>query len=746
MAILPRILPVSVALLGTSVLHAEDAPAKPDDAPQQEQGQRNLKDIVVTGVVPSPYTPPSVASITSLPAPLKEMPITVDTVSAEFIDDTSARRVRDLVGYVPGVNASDDSGATGDLLNIRGFDFIYQSYINGMRNLTSYNSSRRFNNIDRIEIFKGPGGVEFGAGDPGGFVNYVTKKPLTTQSTTIGGEAGNDDYFHGYVDTTGPLWRAADASGGDLGVFYRLIGSVDSANSFRYNFHTDGYQIAPSLLWKYAEDSSLLVEFEFNHRDQPYDRGIMYIEGVGFKDNFAPISTSYHEPTDYFNNDNTRTSVYWTHKLDEHVTFRLNAEIDTNRADGNAVRNPYTYLLYIPGTNQWNGDPTLLRTTQDFHQDLWSAQIKPEVLLNFDTGSVSHMGLLGFNYQHTTTDTASRDGFDLRAIDFLHPRYGLPPILLPPVDPSDPTSIPAFARDFRYEEERNEYGLYYQHKADITSSIHLLGGIRYDWYDLDSAVTRNIRANPPAPLQSIQDENLSLRFGGVVDLNKNFSLFAGWSDSFLPQSGVLASGKDPEALEAQAVEFGVKSSFMDDRLQSTLSFYQTKRKNLLEADPNDPTFTYVIPIGTVTVRGAEWSVNGKLTDDLNIQGGLAFMDTEITDTEDLTTYGKKFYNVPDFQAGLWMKYDTSKWLLKGLSVGVGAVYVGDREGDAINSFELPSYVRCDAGLYYQWRNWDFKLTCENLTNERYFLASQGAPDIIQPGSPRFFTFGTSVKF
>ena len=50
------------------------------------------------------------------------------------------------------------------------------------------------------------------------------------------------------------------------------------------------------------------------------------------------------------------------------------------------------------------------------------------------------------------------------------------------------------------------------------------------------------------------------------------------------------------------------------------------------------------------------------------------------------------------------------------------------------------------GLYYRVKNWDFKVTCENLADKRYFLASQGFPDIIQPGAPRTFTFGAQYRF
>lgn len=699
------------------------------------------------GMVPGAYSPPKTTSITGLPVPVKELPVTVNTISAQFLDDMSAKRLRDIVGYVPGVNASDDSGATGDLLNIRGFDFLYQTYINGMRNRTSFNSSRRFANIDRIEIFKGPGGVEFGAGDPGGFVNLVTKKPESVQSTTVGVEAGSYDSIRGFVDTTGPLTRqgapvGADPKSGmsapesdDLGLFYRLIASGDSANSFRDAFHTDGYEIAPSLLWKYAPGSSLLVEFDYQFRDQPYDRGTVYMKGAGFKDNFAPINTSFHEPGDYYNNTNTRTSVYWTNKINDTFTLRVTGEVDTNRGRGVGVRNPYTFLLY-DDNNVWNGSDSVLRTTQNIQQDIWSVGLKPELLINFDTGAVKNTGLLGFNYAHTSTKTATQDGFDLRPISFPVPVYGQPHV------PN--TGIPSIQRNFRFGEELDEYGLYYQHKADFGSRFHLLAGLRYDWYDDDTVSSRNVRTTPIAPLYSISDGNLSYRIGGVVDLTKNFSLYGGYSNSFQPQSGILSDGGSPDALEATAWEAGIKGSFLNDRLQTTLSVYDTERKNLLETDPRDPDF--LIPLGTVDVRGVEFEVTGKVTEDLDVQGGFAFMDTEIKDTEDATTRGNKFYNVPDFQAGLRVRYDTSRWLVKGLSVGAGAVYVGSREGDAINSFELPSYLRFDTGVYYHWRNWDFKLTCENLGDSRYFLASQGSADIIQPGAPRLFTLGATMKF
>lgn len=761
-------LPIALVLAVTATLHAQQSEsarrlAKPAT---ENLGTARLPEVVVTAQEPqTPYGPPPATSFTGLTAPVRELPVTINTVTEQFLSDTSARRVRDIVGYIPGVNASEDSGGTGDLLNIRGFDFIYQTYVNGMRNRLELQASREFSNIQRLEIFKGPGGVEFGAGDPGGFVNYVTKKPQATRSLTLGAEVGGWEYFGGYLDATGPLWTPTlpaptgkdkdgksdgksvpETASSDLGLFYRFIVSTSSANSFRDTFDTDRTLVAPSLLWNYAEGSSVLLEFQFGHHDQPYDRGVIYLEGAGFSGNFAPLNRSYHEPDDFLDTNDTRTSLYWTHKLNDLISLRLTGEVNTSDVVGRGVRSPFTFLLYQDGTNRWNGERTVFRTTQSIEGNHSSYGIKPEVLLNFDTGPLKHSGLLGFNYLTTYINTHSMDGFDLRPIDFKEPIYGLKPTRLPVADPSDPHSIPSGARDFVRAEELEEYGVYYQHKIDLFERVHLLGGVRYDWYEDDQAFTRNQRAVPLPPVEGFSDQNLSWRVGGVIDLCKNVSVFAGYSESFQPQQGVLSNGGNPDALEARSFECGIKANFLDNRFQTTLSIYETERKNLLESDPNDPTFTFVIPLGTVKVRGIELEVTGKITDDLSAYGGFALMESEITDTLDLTTHGNEFYNVPNVQVGMRLRYDLSRWLLKGLSVGTGVIYVGDRAGDAGNTFTLPDYWRFDAGLYYQWRNWNFKVTCENVGNERYFIASQGFADIIQPGAPRFFTFGAEVKF
>ncbi len=84
---------------------------------------------------------------------------------------------------------------------------------------------------------------------------------------------------------------------------------------------------------------------------------------------------------------------------------------------------------------------------------------------------------------------------------------------------------------------------------------------------------------------------------------------------------------------------------------------------------------------------------------------------------------------------MWTTYEVQKGSLKGLGFGVGLRYVGDRQGDLENSFELPSYLRTDAAIYYRRNGFRAALNVNNLFNIEYFEAAQYGRAGIFPGAP-----------
>ncbi|NJK53004.1 MAG: TonB-dependent receptor, partial [Leptolyngbyaceae cyanobacterium SU_3_3] len=81
--------------------------------------------------------------------------------------------------------------------------------------------------------------------------------------------------------------------------------------------------------------------------------------------------------------------------------------------------------------------------------------------------------------------------------------------------------------------------------------------------------------------------------------------------------------------------------------------------------------------------------------------------------------------------------------LKGLGFGLGLFYVGQRQGDLDNSFQVPGYTRTDTSLFYRGKNYRIGLNIENLFDVSYFEAAESSLRVFY-GSP--FTVKGSVSW
>ena len=108
--------------------------------------------------------------------------------------------------------------------------------------------------------------------------------------------------------------------------------------------------------------------------------------------------------------------------------------------------------------------------------------------------------------------------------------------------------------------------------------------------------------------------------------------------------------------------------------------------------------------------------------------------------------GNKIPNVPNNKMSLWTTYALQQGELKGLGFGLGLSYIDKRPGDLSNSFELPSYLRADAAIYYKKDNWRAGINIQNLFNSRYFENSDIGRTTVSPGAPLTIAGTFSISF
>jgi outer membrane receptor protein involved in Fe transport len=126
------------------------------------------------------YLKTNSATATRIGTEIQSVPLSISVLSEDFIKDTNMKDIQDVLRYQSSSAGDGRMGllqpATGFTpagnMSLRGFP-INSRLRNGILRYNAYN----LDNVDRVEIIKGPAAVFFGNAFPGGVINYVTKQP-----------------------------------------------------------------------------------------------------------------------------------------------------------------------------------------------------------------------------------------------------------------------------------------------------------------------------------------------------------------------------------------------------------------------------------------------------------------------------------------------------------------------------------------------------------------------------------------
>jgi outer membrane receptor protein involved in Fe transport len=239
------------------------------------------------------------------------------------------------------------------------------------------------------------------------------------------------------------------------------------------------------------------------------------------------------------------------------------------------------------------------------------------------------------------------------------------------------------------------------------------------------------------PQEVIRDRNTEL----VYQPSKQVALYTSFSRSFVQEAGFSLDGETFEPTRGTQYEIGVKTDLLENRLSATLAAYYLTKTNVTTPDPIDPDFS--IQTGEQRSQGIELDVNGEILPGWNVTAAYAFTDAEVTEDNSIPE-GNRLTNVPENQASIWTTYELQQGSLAGLGFGLGLFYVGEREGDLDNSFQLDDYLRTDAALYYRRDHLNAAINFRNLFNVDYFRASDEGDLFLFRGKP--FTIVGSISW
>lgn len=641
--------------------------------------------------------------------PVRYVPQAIDSIKTSNVASYGTNDIGDALSGMPNVSSSADTRF--DSLRIRGFDASNDFYLDGIRDDSQY--KRDLHNIERVEVLKGPAAVLYGRGSQGGIVNRVSKMPEAGRRSTIEAQGGSEDLRSLYADlSTDPSEN----------ISLRLnMGNMDE-NSFRDGVSGNRQLFAPSMSWQLTPDLNWLVQYEYSRYNRTPDRGI---PGVNGRPADVGRDTTYGNDHDFIDDKSQSLRSKLTYEINDNWqlrqtlgVFKLDSDFDN------------TYLTgYTPITRQV--------TRQHWQQDLTTRNVYNNLELEggFDTFGLEHRLLTGVE-----TGSQRRDPTLYNAATGRTP--GARPV--PSLDLYNPN------RDLRHtgsmqvssssHTEVESRAVYVQDQLRLNDQWQLLGGLRYDTFDIES--TNKLRNMS----EDRDSHSTSPRVGLVWTPLHNHSFYASWSKTFSPVGGGLigitpgAAGNtndlSPELTKQK--EIGVKSDWLDDRLSTTLAIYDLELYNRRTTDPNDPTLT--VMSGLQRSRGIELTATGNIVGNWYVRGGVGVQDATI-EKDNNGLEGKRINNVAKHNGSLFLTWKPEM----GWYGETGLTLVGQRYADNANTTVLPGYGRWDALVGYRMKDWDLRAALNNITDRDYY-ASATSQYQIQPGAPRSVVMTGTYSF
>jgi len=662
--------------------------------------------IGVTGEGEDTYNPRSASTATGIDTPLRDIPQSVQVIPEAVIEDRNALELGDALetanSVVPGGGRGTSVFGPGFL--IRGFFTLESVFRDGIETFTL--APLDTNDIERIEILKGPASVLFGQGEPGGIINLVSERPLSEPRYEVSATVGNYNTYRGDVDLTGPV-------PGDDAARYRLNLSYENFGSFRDFVDGEGVFVSPTIALDLGPDTELDLYGQYAYDRETIDQGIPFTS-----DGPVDVPRSRFVGEDFGEFSQNQFSL----------GYRLNHDF----SDSLELRHAFQYLEYSPERyaplydffDETTGLVDRIEYFAGGHYQRFFTNA--EVVGRFNTGSIQHQVLAGVEYRNALEQPEFQFSNFYTPIDVFDPEYTGVPY---PIEP-----------EFFRDDTINTVGVYIQDQINILPNLIVLAGLRYDFVD-QFRTTQFVGEERNEFFQS--DSALSPRVGIVYQPIEPVSLYGSYTESFQPSFGTSRNVDDSpfEPETGRQFEVGLKAD-LTEQLSLTFAVFDIRKQNVVVQDPDDPLRS--IQTGEVASRGLELNLGGEILPGWNITAGYTLLDAFVSrDTTDIE--GNQLANVPNNQFSLWTTYEIQEGSLEGLGFGLGLFYLSDRPGTLDDSFTLPSYFRTDAAVFYKRNNWRAQVNVENLFDIDYFTSSDEF-QFANPGAPLSIKAEVGVVF
>jgi iron complex outermembrane receptor protein len=619
---------------------------------------------------------------------VQDVPISITVIPEEEIEDADINSLSDIAANTPNFSIFNPS-RNFILYSIRGlsnFNFLSRDPVAFYVDDVPYDYTGFLDidlpDIERVEVLRGPQSVLYGRNALAGAVNIITRKPTNTFEFNASASYGNYDNLDLRAGISGPLVED--------NLFFRLSGKYGSRDGYLENTFLDtdvdeqsGGTGRAQVLWTPTED----WEISFNASFDDYHDGALPLVFLEQSDPYE-IEQNFDGFNDLNSNTQSVRAVY------NQPNFRLTS-ITARRSSDRDFENEADVTIQDIITQIGDDDSTI------FSQ---------EIRLQSPEDAYSFQWLLGGYFE-------SRD-FNIDADGF---RYG--------ADAVTAFGFPPGRSFVSAEINETIYAIFAQASYTPIDAVTLTAGVRYESYNGTLEDRENIfipaDGSPSSPSGASfndveQDGDIVLpRFVVQYRFNPNIMVYGSVARGYRPP-GVNYRAEDEQELTYEAekswnYEVGLKSSWLDDRLNVNLAVFHNPVNDFQVPVPNPELGLFqLVTNADVSITGFEVEVKATLIDGLDVIAGFGFANAEFTDYTNPFT-GENFDEnqlayAPEFTYNLAVQYRTLGGIFARLELqGLGTTYFDDA-----NRFKQGPVAIVNARLGYELDNYGIYFFANNI--------------------------------
>jgi iron complex outermembrane recepter protein len=651
---------------------------------------------------------------------MQDVPIAITAQTGETLEKLNITSSDDLSAAIPGLqigrqtNASaafirgvgNNNGSAGNEPSVPIYvDGVYNPFING--------NIMTFNNIDRIEVLKGPQGTVFGRNATGGIIHVITKDPEYDTSGKLKVGLGNYDTVESTAYATTGI---TDNLAADIAVVYikRNDGWVKNRAMAEEFGLADNVQVRSK--WLYEPTDATTLRFTAYWGD---DEGNSDMARSFVGDAESPFVPGVKNPGGYHETLQNHPGFY------DHESKGVSLQIDHELTDAIDLVSITSYAD--------------VEAYFQIDQDATPAPIV-DANLSLEDSAVTQEIRLQSSWDKHWNWMAGLYYFDFDA-EYL-------PLQLAGVIGGAAAPI-----DIYSEVQTESAAVFGEFSYEITDTTKLTVGVRYTEDELDlSGQTQfaNGAVSAPAYEDSSDFEETTYRVVLDHNLTEDVLLYGSYSTGYkagvynlVVTSGVPADALPPETVDA--FELGFKSDLADGTLRLNGATFYYEYENL--------QFATLVPGAIVTnaaakaeIYGAELEATWLVTDNLDFQAGISWVDGEFTGAQDANK-DNSIIRTPETTANLIANYSIP--MESGMVELSGIVsYFGEMYWDPDNVLKEPSYTLVNASAAWVSAAEDFRISIwgKNLTDEEYstYTTNSAFGQLYTPGQKT--TYGISAEY